>query len=686
MIMPDWRESLKTKSVHLIPGVGPERANRLAELGIHNVFDLLFYYPFRYEQTNDRWIRDSNPEVDAVFLVDGVATVRMRGRTSTLSTWVKNGDERVRALFFNQPYLRHQLKHGVMLRLKGKFDPQSQTILVSRYEMVRNVASTPTIIPVYRANPYWGQLMLRKIIQEGVHTFSAELGEDLPELLRDKYRLVTLQTAVVNMHQPANQEALRQARRRIVFEEFLRFQLEIQGFRKNRGQFRQQPLSLPLLKAYAEDFFGTLAFSPTNGQRETLAEILADIAADLPMHRLLHGEVGAGKTLVVFAAVAALAKMGYQTAMMVPTSVLAWQHAKSAQHLLAPLGVHVGYVSGFFSTLERERLFAQITAGELDLIIGTQVLTREDLTIPHLRLVVIDEQHRFGVQARKLLRMKGESVDVLQMTATPIPRTYALTIYGDVSVSALRELPPGRIPVNTRLVDPTKEQQVLRFLRNQLARGKQAFVIAPRIAPPEVETDDDYSAQTLFTKLEEELAGFALGLVHGNQPEAERMRVMDEFASGQVQVLIATTIIEVGVNVPNATVILIYGGDHFGLATLHQLRGRVGRSNEPAHCVVIARPESDYGKARLDAFLQSDDGFYLAEQDFRLRGPGEAFGERQSGIPIFLVGDVIRDMKAMQTARLVVQEWLNAEDFWLLPAYSALRQVVLEQVDGHADA
>ena len=682
----DWRSELQAKSIHLIPGVGPERAARLAEMGIHDVFDLLFYFPFRYETTIDKWNHDGTPEVDAVFVVDGEVTVRMRGRKSTVSTWVKSGEARAKALFFNQPYLRHQLQKGVQLRLKGKYDEKSQTILVSRYEMIKKELTSPTIIPVYRANAYFGQLTLRKIIQEGVHLFLSELGEDIPSSLRDRFRLVTLQKAVHDMHFPDDREALRQARRRLVFEEFLRFQLEVQSFRKYREKFRQPSLSFDQLTAHAEAFLNTLPFSLTRGQRSALSDMLADIASELPMHRLLHGEVGAGKTLVVFAAAAALTKMGYQTAMMVPTSVLAWQHAESAKKWLEPFGIRVGFISGLLTAQERSRLFSEISRGNMDVIIGTQVLTREDLAIPHLRLIVIDEQHRFGVMARKLLRQKGEATDVLQMTATPIPRTYALTIYGDVEVSALHELPPGRIPVKTNLLDPGEEAKAIRFVRHELARGKQAFVIAPRIDPPEQNEDFDFSAKTLFTRLEEEWAGFSLGLVHGNMPEPERMRIMDDFARGDVKVLVATTIIEVGVNVPNANVILIYGGDRFGLATLHQLRGRVGRSQDQAYCVVIAKPETEYGRARLAAFLQSDDGFYLAEQDLRLRGPGEAFGERQSGIPVFQVGDVIRDMRAMQTARQVVQEWLNAEDFWLLPEYAPLRQVVTQLDDWHADA
>ncbi len=684
--MTDWRSELQAKSVHLIPGVGPERAARLAELGIHNVFDLLFYFPFRYETTVEKWNNDGTPEVDAVFVVDGEVTVRMRGRKSTVSTWVRSGEERAKALFFNQPYLRHQLQTGVQVRLKGKYDEKSHTILVSRYEVIKKDGTVPAIIPVYRANAYFGQLTLRKIIQEGITLFAHELGEDIPSTLRDRFRLVGLKTAVNDMHFPRDREALRQARRRLVFEEFLRFQLEVQGFRKNREKFRQSPLSLLPLTAQAEGFVQTLPFSMTEGQRAALHDILSDIASDLPMHRLLHGEVGAGKTLVVFAAAAALAKMGYQSALMAPTSVLAWQHAQTAREWLVPFGVRIGYLSGTMTAQEREQLFKAISAGTVDLVIGTQVLTREDLIIPNLRLIVIDEQHRFGVMARKLLRQKGEAADVLQMTATPIPRTYALTIYGDVEISALYELPPGRIRVITSLLEPAEEGKAIRFVRHELARGKQAFVIAPRIDPPETDEDLDFSATTLFAKLEEELAGFSLGLVHGNMPEPERMRIMNDFARGELKALVATTIIEVGVNVPNANVIVIYGGDRFGLATLHQLRGRVGRSREQAYCVVIAKPETEYGRARLDAFLQSDDGFFLAEQDLKLRGPGEAFGERQSGIPVFMVGDVIRDMNAMQTARQVVKEWLHAEDFWLLPEFAALRQAVTRLDDWHADA
>ncbi len=683
----NWWASLQAKSVHLIPGVGPERAARLAELGISNIFDLLYYFPFRYEVTDARWQKDGSAAVDAVFQMDGEVSVRVRGRKSTVSVWVRSGTERVRALFFNQSYLRQQLKKGAFLRLKGKYDPSRDLLLVSRHEWIGAGEEIPTITPVYRSNLYWGQVTLRKIVLAGVEAFAGELCDDLPLALRERYRLVGLRAAVEAMHKPKDREGLRQARRRLVFEEFLRFQLEVQGFRASRAQNRQVPLSFSDLERHAEGFLATLPFAPTSGQREALAEILKEIAAEKPMHRLLHGEVGAGKTLVVYAAVAALAKLGWQAAMMVPTSVLAWQHAQSAAEWLAPQGVRVAYLSGLLTNAQKAELAGRVAAGAVDFVIGTQVLTRDDLLFANLRLVVIDEQHRFGVQTRKLLRKKGEQTDVLQMTATPIPRTYALTLYGDIEVSTLRELPPGREPVQTSIVDPDEEDKVIRLLRRELARGKQAFVIAPRIVPPdEGEAEADFSAVTLHTRMDEELAGFAVGLVHGGQPEEERMRVMDDFAKGRIRALVATTIVEVGVNVPAATVIVIYGGDRFGLATLHQLRGRVGRSTAAARCIVIARPESEYGKARLDAFLHSDDGFFLAEQDLRLRGPGEAFGERQSGIPVFQVGDVLRDLAAMQTARQVAREWLGQEDFWLLPTYAALREWVLKTDDEHADA
>lgn len=687
MAEPEWRTALRGKSVTLVPGVGPERAAHLALLGVHNVLELLLYFPFRYDRVSEQWSREGATVVDARFFIDSESTVRMRGSKSTLGVWLKSGDERVKALIFNQSYLRRQLRLGVQVRVKGKYDVSTHTILVSRLEILRGQQQTAEIIPVYRANPYWGALTLRKVIQAGVETFGVTLGEDLPAGLREEYRLVTLQQAVRTMHAPEDFTSLKQARRRLVFEEFLRFQLEIQGFRKQREKITSTPIALPQLQNHAEAFFQSLPFSPTSGQREALAEILADLAAPTPMHRLLHGEVGAGKTLVVFAAVYALAKCGYQSILMVPTSVLAWQHVESAKQWLDKLGVRIGFVSNLLSRQERERLYAEIEAGTVDLVIGTQVVTRSDLTFSRLRLLVIDEQHRFGVQVRKQLRQNTEGADVLQMSATPIPRTYALTLYGDVAVSTLSEVPPGRIPVETLLVDPADEQKVLHWLRRQLAHGRQAFVIAPRIEPPDTETEADFSAKTLAVRLEEELAGFRVGVVHGNQGEAERMAIMAAFASGEVQVLVATTIVEVGVNVPNATTILIYGADRFGLATLHQLRGRVARSTMAARCIAVAHPETEYGKARLNAFLESNDGFYLAEQDLRLRGPGEAFGERQSGLPLFQVGDVIRDLRAMQVARTVVQGWLDSEDFWLLPEYGTLRRLVLEGTDDwHADA
>ncbi len=682
---------LSHQSVSLLPGVGPKRCAHLATLGIHTIRDALYYFPVRYENLVDE--SSSEPAhqeiISAQVTVSGAPAVRHGGARSSLSVSVTLGTSTIKAIFYNQPYLRHQLKPGVILRIRGKYDAKFRSISVSSHEVMRSNYSNPAfaIVPIYRSAQNIPQSMLRRLIEDALRLYALELDDLLPVSLRERFRLLSIHEAIVRIHQPKVQGDIFQARRRLIFEEFLYFQIKLQGIRHTRRLVEQEPIDQDVLNRSFDQFERALPFSLTQDQKACLREIADDIARPVPMHRILQGDVGSGKTAVVFALCTGLAKLGYQTALMVPTTILAAQHFEDALRLLSPHGVRIGFLAGNMPAKDRSQLLSRVAMGEVDLLIGTHVLASDNVYYARLRLAVIDEQHRFGVETRRFLREKGKDVDLLQLTATPIPRSFALMLYQDVGVSSIRELPPGRKPIMTKFLKAEQESTAIKLLRQELGKGRQAFLIAPRISAPNADPEDtqtaesgswlcDISATALHERMSEELAPWNIGLVHGLMSEALRDENMTKFVSGEIQALVATTIVEVGVSVPNASLMVVYGADRFGLATLHQLRGRVGRGEHASMCVLIGTPKTEQGKERIRAMLRTQDGFLLSEQDLQLRGPGEVFGGRQSGMPVFKLGDVTRDLKIMQVARDVVGQWLRSEDFWLLPSYQRLRDMI----------
>lgn len=672
-------------SVLFVPGVGPALADRLARLGISTVRDLIFYFPFRYEET---WRPgESGPAPGAVSITGTVAAapeVRYRGRRSTLSVALDTACGTVRAVFFNQPYLRQKFQPGTPVSVRGRYDASRKTIVASSHTVGRfSGAPASALHPVYGLTADMAPGTLRKAVANALRVFGPELVDELPQSLRMKFRLLDLLPALRVMHAPSDQETLHQARRRLVFEEFLEFQLRIQGFRAWRQQEVQEQLPVEALMRGVRSFVEGLPFPLTAGQEQAIAVCLSELASTRPMNRFIQGDVGSGKTVVAFALAAGLAACGRQSALMAPTSILAAQHYRQALAWLGPAGIRAGYLAGGQDAREREAVVTALATGALDLVIGTHALAGDDVSFARLRLVMTDEQHRFGVETRRLFRQKGGAVDVLQLSATPIPRSLALSLYGDTAMTEIRDMPPDRVPIQTVWLKPSQEARLLRLLRRELAKGHQAYIVAPRIEEGE---EEGPSAQKLFERMEEELSGFAVGLLHGALPERERDRVMASFAAGDTQALVATSIIEVGVSVERATVIAIYGADRFGLATLHQLRGRVGRSALPSVCVLVAGEVTDQARARLQAMLESRDGFALAEQDLRLRGPGEAFGRRQSGLPSFRLGDVVSDLRVMEAARQVAAQLIAHPDFWLLPAYRHLREIAKAKDDALADS
>jgi len=471
------------------------------------------------------------------------------------------------------------------------------------------------------------------------------------------------------MHFPESVDAYKQARRSYVYEECLLYQLKLQAFRKMERSGKGRALTLD--KQQLNAFVKQLAFPLTGAQTRVVREIIGDLERPERMNRLLQGDVGSGKTVVAAIALYATVRAGFQGALMVPTEILAEQHVASLQALFEPYGIRVALLTSSVKGKARTELLAAIKSGDIDIIVGTHALIQGPVEFNRLHLAITDEQHRFGVEQRKMLRDKAELADVLYMTATPIPRTLAISAFGEMDVSTIDEMPAGRKPIETYWAKPDQIERVHTMVERELALGRQAYVIAPLIE--ESDTLEVESATALFELLQQRFPSTAIGLMHGKLASSEKDEVMKAFAAAELKVLVSTTVVEVGVNVPNASLIIIHDAERFGLAQLHQLRGRVGRGADQSYCILIGDPKSDVGKLRLKTMTETNDGFVLAEKDLELRGAGDFFGTAQSGLPSFRVADPVLDLKVMEVAMQDAVRLLGSDTFWHEPAYGPLR-------------
>lgn len=668
-----------------LSGVGPQRLAALTAAGIHTIEDLLLRLPMRYE--------DRGRLMPVARLRPGPATVRARidgvdrkptrrARFSVLEVRLRDASGTARAVWFNQPFLQRVLTVGRWVVLHGRVEwtGQGPQFVSPDYELTEppesedvglgdggtsHADSPERIIPVYeRLGPLTSKVQ-RGLMAQALAMVPPALDGFVPPADAAARGLPSLGAALQAVHAPAvdvDQDALAACRTpaqvRLILEEFVRYQLAVADRRRARVR-RVKPHRIVVTDAIRDLARAVLPFRLTPGQKTALGEIVADLQRPEPMHRLLQGDVGAGKTLVaLLAAIVAMANEA-RVALMVPTEILALQHAATLTARLANTPYRLALVSGSQRPRERREVLARIAAGEVDLIVGTHALLEDPIDIPRLGLVVVDEQHRFGVAQRATLRAKGNDPDVLVMTATPIPRTLALTACGDLDISTLHGLPPGRTPVKTTVRPSSRADQVYGFVRQQVEAGRQAYVVLPL-----VEASDKVDARTVVETAEAlrngVLSGLRVAEVHGRLPSADKAAVMEAFVRGDVDVLIATTVIEVGVDVPNATVMVVEHAERFGLAQLHQLRGRVGRGADAAYCVLLYEsPLSDVARQRLEAMAATTDGFVIAERDLALRGPGDVLGTRQSGLPTLRVGDPGRDQDLMEEARHIAQQMLE---------------------------
>ncbi len=643
-------------------------------MGIRTVVDLMEYLPYRYDDFRLRDLEEvaHDERVTVEGKVHSEPALMFYGRKkSRLTLRILVGRVLVQAVFFNQPYLKKKISLHDTVTVTGKWDKNRQIITVQSHQLGPH-NKQGDFEPVYALKGTIKGNALTKYIRAAFHDFGNLIEEILPNYYLEKYKLSGRLDALYQMHFPDSPQAMKQARRRFVFEEFLLFQLKMQALRKFERE-HSHGISQQYDIDKIQSFTDTLPFPLTNAQKRVVNEISADMKSPYRMNRLLQGDVGSGKTVVSAIALYSSVTAGYQGALMVPTEILAEQHADSLSALLEPTGTTVALLTSSVKGKRRALLLEKLKEGEIDILIGTHALIQGDVEFENLGLVVTDEQHRFGVNQRRVLREKGGSPDVLFMTATPIPRTLAITVFGEMDVSIIDEMPAGRKAIETYWAKEDMLTRVLAFMEKELKAGRQAYVICPLIE--ESDKLDVQNSIDVYNQLSQHFQGrFSVGLMHGRLHPDEKEEVMRSFSRNEVQVLVSTTVVEVGVNVPNATFMLIYDAERFGLSTLHQLRGRVGRGDDQSYCILLADPKTEVGKERMKIMTETNDGFVLSEKDLELRGPGDFFGRKQSGMPEFKVADMIHDYRALEVARDDAATLANSDAFWKDDEYAPLRR------------
>jgi ATP-dependent DNA helicase RecG len=680
---------LNSEDIQFIPGIGPKRAELLRlELKIQTVEDLLYYFPYKYIDRS-RFYTIAEIESDAGF-------VQLKGKIIRFDQQGSGRQQRLTARFVDETgsieliwfqgiqYVRKQLKTDTLYVVFGKptlFNGRFSIAHPDMEPLDQNTLQASLVLQGYYGTTekmksnFLNSKMIQKIMFTLLHSLSSPIPETLPAYLIQQYHLMPLHEAITTMHFPLNHHRLAKARQRLKFEELFYIQLSLLRLAKQRAVHSKGYVFEHVGKVFNAFFYHYLPFELTSAQKKVIREIRADVGSGHQMNRLLQGDVGSGKTLVALMVMLMAVDNGFQACLMAPTEILATQHFQTITRFLKDMEVSVGLLTGSTRKSERVRLHEQLRSGQLNLLIGTHALLEDEVRFANVGLVVIDEQHRFGVAQRAKMWNKNEQAPhILVMTATPIPRTLAMTLYGDLDVSVIDELPPGRKVIQTIHYYEQKRSLVHRFIEKEIASGRQVYVVYPLIE--ESENMDFQNLTDGFNAMKERFPAFEVGMVHGKMSSAEKEDAMNRFLTGQTNILVATTVIEVGVNVPNASVMIIESAHRFGLSQLHQLRGRVGRGSDQSYCILLTPFElSKETRKRMEIMTQTNDGFEIAEADLKLRGPGDLEGTQQSGIPFALrVADLAKDQQMLQFARTVAQNILEEDPMLNRPEHAILKQ------------
>lgn len=694
------RDNLKTP-VRYIKGVGPKKGESLAKIGIRTLEDILYYLPKRYEdRSNITPIKDLKIGESQTIQGQIVTLTSRAAKTGApiFQAAIADPTEFIHAVWFNQPYLKDVFKEGDKVMLHGKAERYDRLQMVQpEYEILEGSGlidadsiNVGRIVPIYSLTDQLTQKFLRSLVFKTLSEYDKTLIEKLPTYLRAREKLVDIRFAIHNIHFPKNFEILEKAYNRIVFEEFFILQLAL-AVRKKGAASEESAFGYHIAAGeLSESFKKALPFELTDGQKKAIADIERDMSDRKPMNRLLEGDVGSGKTVVAAHALVLAVQNGFQGAIMSPTEVLARQHFLGLSELLMPLGINMVLLIGGMDAKTKQRLYSEIKEGKINIVIGTHAVIQEGVEFKKLGLAVIDEQHKFGVAQRAILRGKGYRPHVLVMTATPIPRTLALTVYGDIDISIIKELPKGRKPIATYLVEEDKREDVYGFVKEELKKGRQAYVVCPLIDSPAGVERAAYSvkrkaqnAVTVYEKLKNEVfSEYEVGLLHGKMSSKEKEKVMKEFKKGKIKVLVSTIVIEAGIDIPNASVMLVEDAERFGLSQLHQLRGRVGRGGYESYCILFANPKTDAAIERLKAIEGMLDGFEIAEIDMDIRGPGELFGMRQHGLPEIRFGNIAKDFGIMESARKEAFALIEKDPKLVEERHRLLRESLFERFRG----
>ena len=675
--------------VRYIKGIGEKKAQALNKLGVFSLRDLVSFFPRKYEDRSEckpiALTCDGESVCVEAMVADTPRLTRVRRGLDLVKLRAVDDSGVLDITYFNMPYAKDNLHRGESYVFYGKIEANGP-----RRSMVNPVAEkaegerkvTGRIVPVYRVAQGLSQRVMQQAVRQGLDACLSELPDVLPHSVRERCELAQTAYAFENIHFPADFEALELARRRLIFEEL--FVLAC-ALGRMRGE-RSRESGIRMEKGDLDRFWAALPFAPTGAQRRAVEEAMCDMDSGAVMNRLVQGDVGSGKTLVAAALIWHCAENGYMSAFMAPTEILADQHYHTLTELLAPLGLRVGKLTGAMTAKEKRIVRAQLKAGELDLVIGTHALFSADVEYEKLGLVVTDEQHRFGVGQRSALIGKGQKPHVLVMSATPIPRTLAFIIYGDLDVSVIDELPPGRQKVDTFAVDESYRARLNGFIRKLVGEGRQVFVVCPMVEENDELPQKLKSAEEHAQELQKEFPDLRVACVHGKMKPKDKEAVMASMVAGETDILVATTVIEVGVDVPNAALIVVENAELFGLSQLHQLRGRVGRGQHKSWCILVSDNDGEENRARLGIMTKTNDGFKISEEDLRLRGPGDFFGSRQHGLPEMHVADLGADVNVLQKAQQEATLLLASDPALTAPEHQALRESVERLLKVNADS